>query len=58
MNKIIVWFMGFELAIGFCVTIWFVVKKILLPVLYFIINYYTSYKDFKKWRKWHGKYYS
>lgn len=54
MNKIIALFVGLELAIGVCATCWFVAKKIMFPVIDFIIDYWTSYGEFKKWRKSRG----
>lgn len=54
MKEMFVWFVCLEFGIGVCATCWFVAKKILFPVIDFIVDYWSSYGEFKKWRKCHG----
>lgn len=51
MKYVIEGFVFAEFVIGVSFTLWLVVKKMIFPVIDFIVEYWSSYGEFREWRK-------
>lgn len=54
MQHVIEGFVIVEFVIGVGVTLWFAMKWGLFPVIDYIVDYWRSYEEFKRWRERNG----